>query len=99
MQFTNISDTGVIDANFNGHRKQVVIFCNENNEKYKISINRSSPESILYKWSNTEGWLYIVGKNTIKDFGIDTAYRNLSSVPQNVYAPIIAHLKKLAENF
>jgi len=99
MQFTNISNTGVIDANFNGHRKQEIIFLNEKNEKYRICINVTSPVSTLYKWSETKGWLFILEKNTIKDFGIDTAYKTLNTVPQNVYNPIIKSLKRLAENF
>ena len=99
MKLTTISDTGIVNANCNGHWKQTLIFKNEKDEKFNISINYSSPTSELYKWSNEKGWLFVLSKDTVKDYGIDTAYRPRDKVSEKVYLPVINDLKILSKNF
>lgn len=94
-----ILNTGVVSANFNGHYKQEVIFENEKGSKFRIVINRTEHKSVLYKWSDTEGWLYVLERHTKNHYGIDVAYKSSDRVPQNVYEPVIKDMKELSTNF
>ena len=60
MKLKKVSDTGITRGNSNGERKQEIIFENENNEKYRISIESETYEEQSYarlcKWTNEKGW-------------------------------------------
>lgn len=99
MELKEILNSGIINANFNGHWKQEVMFINEKNEKYRILVNDSSPETILYKWSETNGWMFIVSKITKEEYGIDICYRPKERISQSDYTPIIKDLKKFIQHF
>ena len=99
MKLTEIHNSGVITANFNGLWRQDVIFVNENKEKYKISINQTRPVSVLSKWSDGEGWTFILEKNTKDVYKIDTTHQTADRVPQKVYEPIIKDMKKIIQHF
>ena len=97
MKLSEIHNTGIINANFNGLWKQEIIFITEEKNKYRITINSTKPVVILSKWSDGEGWLFVLEKRTIGDFKIDTAYKPKERVPENVYEPIIKAMKKLIQ--
>ena len=99
MELKEILNTGVINANFNGHWKQEVMFINEKNEKYWMVINHSGPVVNLYKWSDSKGWSLIVTKNTISDYNIDICYHPKERISQTVYAPVIKDMKRFIQNF
>lgn len=99
MELKEILNSGVITANFNGHWKQEVMFINEKNEKYRIVVNHSSHETSLYKWSDSNGWLFITNKNTAKVYNIDITYRPIERVDQNIYTPVIKDFKRIIQHF
>lgn len=97
MKLTEIHNSGVHDANFNGLWKQDIIFITEDKNKYRISINSTKPVVVLSKWSDGEGWLFVLEKKTKEDFKIDTDYLNKDKITQTVYEPIIKAMKKLIQ--
>lgn len=97
MKLTEIHNSGVHNANFNGLWKQEIIFITEDKNKYRISINSTKPVVTLSKWSDGEGWLFVLEKRTVEDFKIDTTYLPKERVPQDVYEPIIKAMKKLIQ--
>lgn len=99
MELKEILNSGVVNANFNGHWKQEVMFINEKNEKYRIVINHSGPNTNLYKWSDANGWLFIVERKTKEEYGIDICYHPKERIAQNTYVPIIKDLKRFIQNF
>lgn len=96
-----ISDTGIQILRTNGGRAQTVIFINDKQEKFKISIKSETHDfqsyAKLYKWSDSEGWLHIVTKNPKDFYGIKIAH--VYPVNPKIFAPIINDLKKLSKNF
>lgn len=97
MKLTEIHNTGVVYANFNGLWKQEIIFITEEKTKYRITINSTKPVVILSKWSDGEGWLFVLEKRTVEDFKINTTYQPKERVPKDVYEPIIKAMKKLIQ--
>jgi hypothetical protein len=98
MKQTEIHNSGILGS-YNGQWKQTVTFTNEKNEKFRITINDGDYKTILYKWSDSHGWLFIVEKSSKSDYNIDVAYQDRPRVKDNVYDPIIKDLKKFSENF
>lgn len=101
MKLKKVLDTGIVKGNSNGERKQELIFENEVNEKYRITIESESYEAQSYarlcKWTNHEGWQQITSKNPKRDYNIDIAYK--TDYSQSTFDPIIRDLKKIMAHF
>lgn len=99
MKLTEIHNSGVYEAHFNGLWRQEVIFVNENKEKYRISINQTKEKAVLSKWSDGEGWVFILEKGTETNYNIKTTYKDKENITQTVYEPIIKDMRKLIQHF
>lgn len=99
MKLTEIHNSGVYDAHFNGLWRQEIILVNENKEKYRIAINQTKEKAVLSKWSDGEGWVFILEKGTQTDYNIKTTYKPKEMINDKIYEPIIKDMRKLIQHF
>lgn len=101
VKFKVINETAIQNCASNGGRKKEIIFTNDKNEKFRISIlsesYKSQSHSFLYKWSETKGWNMIIDKNPLSEYNVDISYSDNYS--QTSFDKIVRDLKKIAETF
>lgn len=101
MKLKKVLDTGIKPGHSNGARIQEIIFENEANEKYRVTIESESINSQsfarLYKWTNDNGWGLITARNPKRDYNIDISYKNDYS--QLAFEPIVRDFKKIITRF
>ena len=101
MKLKKVLDTGIKPGNSNGERKQEIIFENDTNEKYRITIESESyvdqSYARLQKWTNERGWELITARNPKRDYNIDISYS--SNYSQTTFEPIVRDFKKIITRF